>query len=76
MDSITNDPSGEPVQRRETLPQYALHHQQPTTLRENQYKGGKPSRSTRFTTNNPTGEPVAWVGKPSRSAPSPTTLNS
>ncbi|MFH7028008.1 MAG: hypothetical protein ACHBN1_22060 [Heteroscytonema crispum UTEX LB 1556] len=24
----------------------------PTTLRENQYKGGKPSRSTRFTTNH------------------------
>ncbi|MFH7024380.1 MAG: hypothetical protein ACHBN1_03025 [Heteroscytonema crispum UTEX LB 1556] len=25
-----------------------------TTLRENQYKGGKPSRSTRFTNNQPT----------------------
>ncbi|MFH7026297.1 MAG: hypothetical protein ACHBN1_13055 [Heteroscytonema crispum UTEX LB 1556] len=25
--------------------------------------GGLPSRSTRFTTNDPSGEPVAWVGK-------------
>ncbi|MFH7024787.1 MAG: hypothetical protein ACHBN1_05150 [Heteroscytonema crispum UTEX LB 1556] len=46
-------PFGRTSTRRETRPQYALHHQPPTNDPSGEpVLGGKPDRSTRFTTNH------------------------
>ncbi|MFH7029327.1 MAG: hypothetical protein ACHBN1_29025 [Heteroscytonema crispum UTEX LB 1556] len=74
--TTTNNPTGEPVAWVGKTPLRPLARPQdrsgsptkgaPTPTNQprsaSPVLGGKPSRSTRFT-NNPTGEPVAWVGK-------------